>query len=358
MKILVDARELGHRPTGVGRYLRQLLERWADGSRAGPHEIVLVAPAISSTSCRLGFRAIETGGAAGTLWEQARFPSVIRAEAPDVVFCPAYTCPLRAAAPVVVTIHDVSFSAHPEWFTYREGLRRRMLTKLAARKASRVITVSSFSAQEIERHYGVPGSRIHVIRHGISHLPPAAAVPSEPLVLFVGSIFNRRHVPDLIAAVARLLPSIRNLRLAIVGENRTHPRQEVAAIADALGIRSALELSEYAEDEQLAVLYARARAFVFVSEYEGFGLTPLEALSAGVPPIVADTEVAHETCGDAAIYVRPGDVDGLAAGIRTLMLDNRARARVLAAAPAVLARYSWDQAASETLDLLERAGTR
>lgn len=358
MKILVDARELGDRPTGVGRYLLQLLQRWAIGADARGREIVLVAPATSAATRALGFRTVETGGTGGTLWEQIRLPAVIRKESPDVVFCPAYTCPLWASIPMVVTIHDISFAAHPEWFAWREGLRRRALTRASARKASAVITVSAFSAQEVETRYDVPRSKVHVVHHGINHLPRPAAIPREPLVLFVGSIFNRRHVPELMTAVARLLTHIRDLRLAIVGENRTHPRQDLVAHAEALKIRSALELTDFADDEQLAELYARARVFVFVSEYEGFGLTPLEAIAAGVPPILADTAVAHETCGDAAIYVRPGDVGALASAIGLLMADDQARARVLDLAPRVLARYSWERAAAETLELLERVGRR
>ena len=89
---------------------------------------------------------------------------------------------------------------------------------------------------------------------------------------------------------------------------------------------------------ELVELYARARAFAFLSEYEGFGMTPLEALAAGVPPVVLDTPVARESCGDAALYVPRGD--GSAATTRALetaLFDDTARARVLAAAPAVLA---------------------
>jgi glycosyltransferase involved in cell wall biosynthesis len=283
---------------------------------------------------------------------------VIRKEAPDVLFCPAYTCPLRTTAPAVVTIHDISFSAHPEWFPFREGLRRRTLTRLAARKAAAVITVSNFSAGEIARHYRVRGSRIHVIHHGISHLPRPAARSREPLVLFVGSVFNRRHVPQLIEAFARLRPDSRDLRLVIVGENRTYPRQDLGAVAEALEVRSALELRDNANDEALSTLYASARVFVFVSEYEGFGLTPLEALSAGVPPVVADTAVARETCGEAAVYVRPGNVDDLVGAIRGLVFDEQLRARVLGAASSVLARYSWDQAAARTLEVIESVGAR
>lgn len=358
MKILIDARELDERPTGVGRYLLQLLQRWRASDDVHHRELVLAAPAVSAGTRALGFRCIETGGSRGTSWEQVWLPRVIKRESPDVLFCPAYTSPLWTGAPVVLTIHDISFTAHPEWFTIREGLRRRLLTRRAARKAAAVITVSEFSASEIERFYGVPRSRIHVIHHGVAHLPRSRADRREPLVLFVGSIFNRRHVSELLAAVARLVPEIGGLRLVVVGDNRTCPRQDLASQADALRLHDVVEWLDYAGDERLAAFYARARAFVFVSEYEGFGLTPLEALAAGVPPVVADTAVSHETCGSAALYVQPGDLAGLAAAIRSLLLDESTRSRLLEAAPSVLARYSWERAAGETLELIEDIGRR
>jgi alpha-1,3-rhamnosyl/mannosyltransferase len=144
----------------------------------------------------------------------------------------------------------------------------------------------------------------------------------------------------------------------VVGDNRTYPKQDLASQADALGLHDVVDWIEYAGDERLAALYARARVFVFVSEYEGFGLTPLEALAAGVPPVVADTAVSHETCGNAALYVEPGDAAGLAAAIRSLLLDDSTRSRLLEAAPSVLSRYSWDRAAGETLELIENVGRR
>ncbi len=357
MKVLVDARELGSRPTGVGRYLRELLKRWAARTERASSEFVLVAPALPPDARALGLRAHETGGGGGTLWEQRVLPQIIAAESPDAVFSPAYTTPLFTRARRVVTIHDVSFSAHPEWFSLREGVRRRVLTKFAARQAA-VITDSDFSADEIAALYGVPRAGIHVIRLGVTHVRRAPPVPREPLVLFVGSVFNRRHVPELIAAIRQLRPHVRNLRLAIAGENRTKPYQDLAGEAERLNVRDLVELADYVDDERLAALYARARVLVFVSEYEGFGLTPLEALAAGVAPVVGDTTVAHETCGDAALYVPPGNVDALTAAIRTLLVDDHARTQLLEAAPAVLSRYSWDRAAEETLRVIKGVAGR
>jgi glycosyltransferase involved in cell wall biosynthesis len=104
-------------------------------------------------------------------------------------------------------------------------------------------------------------------------------------------------------------------------------------------------------------LYGRARAFAFLSEYEGLGLTPLEALTVGIPSVVGDTPVARESLGDAAIYAPHHDVPAIARALKTALFDESARARVLTSAPAVLAKYSWPRAARETLAVLEAAGS-
>ena len=120
-----------------------------------------------------------------------------------------------------------------------------------------------------------------------------------------------------------------------------------------------MTLKPYVSEEELASLYSRAAVFVFLSEYEGFGLTPLEALSAGVPIVVLDTPIAREIYGDAAWYVAPdSDVRGAAAAIRTLLEDAYSRERLLRAAPGILGRYSWNAAADATLAGIEGIARR
>jgi glycosyltransferase involved in cell wall biosynthesis len=354
MRIGIDARELCGHATGVGRYLQGLLIQWSSAHTAQRHEFVLYAPGdigLTLDTRRFAIRHVAPAGA--TQWEQLRLPRVAMRDHLDVFFAPGYSAPLFLRVPAVVAIHDVSFAAHPEWFRFREGARRRLLSRRSAQKAKAIITISEFSRREIVERLKASASKIHVI-------PPAVEPIGEPQpsrrdlsVLFVGSIFNRRHVPDLIRAFAPIARRHAAAVLDLVGENRSFPHEDVMAVAAAEGIERQVRWHKYVADEVLRALYQRAAAFAFLSEYEGLGLTPLEALSAGVPPVLLDTPVARESCGLCALYVPLNDRGATTRALEALLFDDATRARVLRGADAVLARYDAALAAKRTMAVLE-----
>lgn len=399
MRIAIDARELAGQPTGVGRFLREVVRQWATMLEAAQHEFIFCAPAEilrGQTPDVIGLRFnVEMEPGAGTMWEQRVLPRLAGRARADVLFCPGYSGPMFGATPLVVAIHDVSFAAHPEWFRWREGLRRRFVTRRAAQRAVRVLTISEFSRREIADHLGIAASKIHVAYPGVSSIAAlrsdgaprsdapelkfrptyptvspnfssgrslgpnfssgmAGAAP-EPLILYVGSIFNRRHVPETIRGLARLTRDRPDARLAIVGDNRTFPPIDLAQVISETQQADRVQVLPYVSDDVLSDLYRRARAFVFLSEYEGFGLTPLEALASGTPIVVLDTPVALEVYGDAAIYVAAPDPRLIASALEKALFDEETRQRVLRRAPAILARYSWRECARQVLTVLESA---
>lgn len=355
MRIAIDGRELIGRPTGVGRYLRELLTAWGELPAAANHEFVLCSPEHIDTAPygRLRVSCVTSPGA-GTLWEQRVLPGLVAAANANVLFSPAYTCPLWCTVPIVLVIHDVSFAAHPEWFPWREGLRRRTLTRLGARRARRVITESDFSKREITRLLGIPSSRIAVIYLGASSLHQVGTDEHSrsPLVLYVGSLFNRRHIPELIEGFQRLTTRIPEARLEIVGDNRTKPRIEPNQLIGASGISGTARWRSYIQDADLASLYGGASAFAFLSDYEGFGLTPLEAMAAGIPVVVLDTPVAREIYGPAAIYLERPEPGLIADALERLLVRSDERARLIDAGMTQVQRYSWRECAQRTLQVI------
>lgn len=217
------------------------------------------------------------------------------------------------------------------------------------------MTISEFSRRELIERLGVPDERIHVIPPGVDR--PALTTAREhsggPHVLYVGSIFNRRHVPDLVRAFGLLARRHAEAVLDLVGDNRSHPYENIPRAIAAEQLEGCAQWHRFVSDDRLRALYSQARAFAFLSEYEGLGLPPLEALAAGIPPVLLDTEVARESCLDAALYVPSGDPPVIARALEAALFEEGVRARILDAAPAVLARYDWPAAAARTLRLLE-----
>jgi glycosyltransferase involved in cell wall biosynthesis len=357
----IDARELLGDTTGVGRYLGELLRRWIARPDAASRQFRLYTPEplpfMQTVPEGAAASEVVVGTGRGTWWEQTHLRRAVRANPPDVFFASAYTAPLAIGVPLAVAIHDVSFAAMPQWFRPREGARRRLLTRQAARAAEVIFTLSNFSRGEIVERLGASADRIRVIYPSVTPRRPGPRTDREtrePLVLFVGSVFNRRRLPSTIAAFATATAQRPQARLVIAGADRSYPPLDLAGLATEAGVSARVDIRNYVTETELDALYARASVFVFLSEYEGFGLTPLEALSADVPIVVLDTPVAREVYGDAAWYVPPdADVAGAAAAIRTLLDDEGSRARLLAHAPGVLARYSWDTAADDTLAGIE-----
>lgn len=360
MRIAVDVRELCGRPTGVGRYLTGLLEAWADNQTALRHHWTLYAHAKAALPGRWEEQLRVLDGGGGTAWEQFTLPRALGTQRTDVLFAPGYTAPLTVPAPLVLTVHDVAFFAHREWFSLREGTRRRVLTAWSARRARKVITDSQFSKLEIARHIGIDDARVKVIPLGIDR--PASpreqgSGPRRPMVLYVGSIFARRRVDRLIEAFDLVADRVPAATLEIVGDNRTrNPRLDVEALRQRCRHADRIHLRSYVDNDTLTGLYREASVFAFLSEYEGFGFTPLEALASGVVPVVLDTPIARETCGPAARYVSPAaPAAHVADAIAELLANAPRRRELLQNAHAVLARFDWDLTAADTLKVLEEA---
>ena len=227
MRIGVDARELQGRPTGTGRYLRNLLRLWSGGgdeivayfNGPAPGDPVLAGPGLLS-------RPVGTGRASGLLWEQRALPEAARRDGLDVFFSPAYTCPLRLPLPRVTTVHDLSFFALPQEFGLFDGWKRRTLVKASVRASARVLVQSAFTRRELRAWFPEAAPRVREVPLGPDDDLPAAPPREEararvgasgPLLLTVGSIFNRRCLPELLRATAALAPVHPGLRLEVVG---------------------------------------------------------------------------------------------------------------------------------------------
>jgi glycosyltransferase involved in cell wall biosynthesis len=367
LAVWIDARELGGRPTGTGRYLRNLIRHWRDSGDTlfcyfnGPPalEPVLDHPAVRK-------RALGDGCARGITWQERLLPRAAREDGVEVFFSPAYSCPLSLGVPRVTAVHDFSFFSYPQDFAWTDAFRRRVLVRLSVRASRLVPVCSDFTGREMARLFpDLAGKARHVALGADEDLPPspprdearARLRITGPYVITVGAVLNRRCVPELLRASATLMRRRPGLVLDVVGENRTHPRLDLEALADEMGILPSVRFSGFVDDAALADRYAAADAAVFLSEYEGFGLPALEAAARGVPLVVSRAPSLGEVFRDAALLVDPRDETGIAAALERVLTDEALRAGLVESGRALAARHSWADTARRTRGaLLEAAG--
>ena len=365
MRIAIDARELEGKPTGVGRYLANLLRCWLAGE--GSEEFILyhrspIEAAEWMGNPRLRLRKVERGLLPfGVWWQQAALPRAMRADKPDVLFAPADSLPLRWRGPSLLTVHDLSYEAHPEWFGTAEGWRRRYFARRSAKKASAVVAISGFTARELTSRYGIGEEKVHVVHHGIDDtLRCSPFTPEEELrrrigmersfVLMVGSLFERRFPLQIIRAFERL--GDLGVGLVLAGDDRRKERTELREEIRSAGLEDRVRWLQYCPEEDLCGLYRSAEALIALSLYEGFSLPPLEAMSFGLPAIVSARGAQLEVYGESAMTVAEENEENIAAAIRSVLTDGALRDELVANGTELAGRLTLERSAQATLDLI------
>ena len=322
-----------------------------------PRDPVLDHPGVA-------LRPIGPSPVRGVRWQEVRLPAAARADALDVFFAPAYSCPLALPVPRVTTVHDMSFFSIPEDFGLLDGMRRRTLVAASIDVSRRLLAVSDFTRGEIAARFAGAAPRIVVTPHGADDdlAPPPGREAARrrldlrgPMVLTVGTILNRRCLPVLFHAAAAVRRAWPGLTLEVVGENRTHPFLDLAALAHRTGLDDAARISGFVDEAGLAARYAAADVAVFLSEYEGFGLPALEAMARGVPVVTSTAPALGEVFKGAALLVDPHDAPAAAQAVDRILRDAALRSDLVARGRALAARHSWAECARLTRDALEAA---
>lgn len=361
----IDARELQGRRTGTGRYLRSLLRVWMRDTEdrfvayfSGPDP---VDPDLDPLRVRR--RSLGPTASTDLHWQEVLLPRAAAADGLDVFFSPAYTCPLRLRTPRVTAVHDLSYFSYPQDFSLLHAWKRRFLVARSIHASRRVLACSAFTRREIASRFPALADRVVEVPLGPDDDLPAPPSRDDarrrlgvtgPFVLTVGSLFNRRCIPELLRAVSLLRArangheGLSGVVLDVVGDNRTHPRSDVAGLVDRLGLRAHVRLSGFVDEAGLADRYAAADAAVFLSEYEGFGLPALEAAARGVPLVVSDRPSLSEVFGEAALLVDPRNEREIAGALRRVLEEPALRKDLLDRGRALASRHSWTRTAALT----------
>lgn len=340
-RVIVDADVLGRRRTGDESYVANLLRGLGDDG----HGLDVRAVTRHTRLVPAGVEPIELPARSSMARMAWSLPRLLARHRPDVAHF-QYVVPPLYRGTAVITVHDLSFERRPEFMSTADGILMRRLVPWSMRRAERVFTVSEWSKADILDRYRVPAERVVVTPNGIDDVfRPTGAVPDgDPYLLFVGAIQPRKDPLTAIDALARLDDSF---RLVMAGPPKLAVDDVHRRIAE-LGLEGRVDLRGYVDQDELAALYRGAQCLVFPSRYEGFGLPVLEAMASGTPVVCARAAALPEIAGDAAVLVEPGDVDGLAAGIREALAR---RDDLVARGLARAASFRWAASAARTADV-------
>jgi alpha-1,3-rhamnosyl/mannosyltransferase len=269
-----------------------------------------------------------------TYWQQVVLSRELERQRPDVLFAPADAIPLGFGGPTLVTVHDLSYFAHPEWFDFRQGARRRWLTRRSMSAATRIVAVSEFTRSELIRRLDVPRDKIEVIPHGrdprLDGVVPTAEAElrarlrqTGPFALVVGSIFERRRTGVVLDAFRQLEDL--GIGLVLAGADRRRRAGDMHEEISSRGLDGRVTWIDYCSEPDLVGLYRIAHHLIYVSSYEGFGLPPLEGMGFGLPAIVSGCEALKEVYADSALVVPTVDADSIAGSVRSLVTDPERR---------------------------------
>ncbi|HEV3141559.1 MAG TPA: glycosyltransferase [Vicinamibacterales bacterium] len=362
MRIAFDGTALRPRRTGVGYYTEHLLRHLA--LTAASDELIVVSNRTVETDAPLPERVRVVTAPRRVprmVWMQTGARTTLKQIGADVAHFTNGMLPLGSPVPTVVTIHDMSLRLYPQYHPPRRVLLNRPLVDIAARSADAIITVSETAKRDIVRLYRIDPDRVNVVYEAAA---PAFHPVDDPIeldrvrrkyglrnriVLYVGTIEPRKNLPTLVEAFAagRRRGDLDH-QLVCVGPYGWLSRDLDERIRRA-NVSDAIVLTGYVPFEDLPAIYSLAEMFVYPSMYEGFGLPVVEAMACGVPVITGRAAALAEVGGEAVEHVERLDADALAEAMATLARNQGRRRELSARGLARARRFSWEQAAKESL---------
>lgn len=328
-------------------------------------------------------------------WTQGRLSLEMFLNQPDILFVPAHALPLIHPKKSVVTIHDIGFRREGRLYERSEigaekPRRQRLIdllvrifsfnkygansfdyldwsTKFALKHAKAIISISEFTKKELKDVYNIDGRHIHVIHNGypedlykqLDNGPAAAAVLDryglkQPYMFYVGRLEKKKNVAALVEAFYLFKSRRPDLphKLYLVGD-ASFGFDDIKYSIHGFGLEKSVITTGWVAEKDLPYIFSCADAFIFPTNYEGFGIPILQAMATGTPVAASNVASAPEVAGDAALLFDPGDVNDMANALLTIATDEALRKRLVSSGLKRVEMFGWDTCAGETLKLIQ-----
>jgi glycosyltransferase involved in cell wall biosynthesis len=288
------------------------------------------------------------------LWEQFVLPKLAKKHKIDILHSPANMAPMFYSGASVVHIHDLCFVVNPQWYSYTFHTAYNIAIPRLAKKATRVITNSNNSRNDLLQFYNVDASKVRLIywavdqTFGARETNSTESVTETDYILYVGSLEPRKNIGNLIEAFERMRtrnPDLKTKLVLIGGESPLFAdvRLQIKTYHQDVVFKG------FVSDEELRQYYRQAQAVAYPSLYEGFGLPPLEAMASGAPVVTSNTSSLPEVVGNAALMVSPYDCDQLAETLALIVRDPLLRREMRARGYEQVKKFNWYRVARNIL---------
>ena len=296
------------------------------------------------------------------LWSQFRLAREVNSQPPDVLFVPSHVLPLITHLPSVVTIHDLAFKYFPQSYSAFERRYQNFSTGVSVTKAKRVIVPSQATLRDLVKFYPAARSKTTVIAHGYDKqlFHPATegerSPQNKPYILFVGRIEEKKNVRLLLDAFELIYKEKKPINLVLGGRNGYGFEMIQAKIKQLpKEIRDCVFQPGHLPRYDMIRYLQHATIFAFPSQYEGFGLSVLEALACGVPVVCSNNSSLPEVTGEAAILLPPSNALAWASACSRILNQPDLKKRLSEMSLKQAERFSWPTAAAETLQEITNA---
>lgn len=409
IKIAIDCHNLEGNRTGVGRYLWNLLREWTNWAGSDPaqswgprssldmefflyfkNEIPQDIKELASAGfLKLHIRVLGSGSNA--FHKHFYLPRAAARDKVDMLFCPDYVLPFymgfrKPHIKTAVTLHDIIYEARPSeysWPSLVDKILLKWASKQSAKKADVIFCPSDFTKNEIVKYYEVNREKVRITKlapdpifrkvdfnddsllHNNLHNKRWETVKSKygidsNFIIFVGSIFNRRFLPQKIEGFTEFAKNNSDFKFLIIGKNHTSPFQDVGSLISKANNelkREAIIWIEFLDDDNdLAYFYNKAYVTLWLSSYEGFGLPLLESMACGTPVITSKTGALPEVAGESALYIdKPGDSGEISNTLNFIARNKNALEELSKKGLERARMFSWEKAAKETMDAISNA---
>lgn len=340
MKVYINARFLTQQITGVQQFAFEICRYL----KSDAVEFTLLIPKGCVVPEPLSHLTVKVvGNNQGYVWEQLELPLFLRKKGSPLLLNFCNTAPLFYTNQWV-TIHDLAFMHHPEWFSKSFAKVYRFLIPRIARKSHKIFTVSATIQQQIHHLLGIPQAKIELLYNGIHHdllqTGRAHTEPRKKFILTVSSINPRKNLMTLVKAFTEA--NMPGYELIIVGATNSVFGKQSFPVSDNV------HFAGYVSNEELSRLYREASLFVSLSFDEGFGIPVLEALYCGCPVLLSDIPVYRECFGESASFTSAVDATKAAADLRKI-LEQKPLAPL---AGTLFQKYVYAESAKKLTNLL------